>query len=84
MDPIEYLIKTDEQYFGDKLFVIPYENKKIIHINKDTHDTNSSLLKIILLNICLGNEVIINSQKIDDENRKIFHDVFIDLYSRSN
>ena len=83
MDPIEYLIKTDEQYFGDKLFVIPYENKKIIHINKDTHDTNFSLLKIILLNICLGNDIIINNQKIDDENRKIFHDVFIDLYSRS-
>lgn len=83
MDPIEYLIRTDEQYFGDKLFVVPYEDKKTIHINEDTHDTNFSLLKIILSNICLGNDVIINNQKIDDENRKIFHDVFMDLYSRS-
>lgn len=33
MDPIEYLIRTDEQYFGDNLFVIPYESKKKVFIN---------------------------------------------------
>ncbi len=83
MDPIEYLIRTKERYSGDKLFVVPYEDKKTVILNKDTHDTNASLLKKILKEICFGNDVVINNQTINDSNRKIFHDIFMDLYSRS-
>ena len=43
MDPIEYLIRTDEQYFGDNLFVIPYESKKKVFIN------NKMVIKQIFL-----------------------------------
>lgn len=83
MDPIEYLIKTNKQYSGDKLFVLSYEDKKTIMLDEDISKTNTSLIKNILQNICLGNDIVINNQKIDDSNRKIFHDIFIDLYLRS-
>ena len=36
-----------------------------------------------ILNI-VGNDIVINGHKINDENRKIFHDIFINFYSRSS
>ena len=84
MDPILYLIKTDEQYFGDNLFMLPkIENKECIFDNTNNHESNNSLIKKVLDNICLGNNININNQIIDDNNRKIFHDIFLSLYSRS-
>ncbi len=83
MDPIEFLIRCKKQYSGDKLFVVPYEDKKTFILESDTRETNASLIKKMLQNICLGNTVIIDKQKIDDGNRKMFHDVFLTLYLRS-
>lgn len=84
MDPIKYLINTSEQYSGDELFVINKHQKEVVSF-KDFcgHNTNASLIKKILLNICLGNDITINNQTINDENRKIFYDVLLALYSRS-
>lgn len=57
MDPIEYLIRTDEQYFGDNLFVIPYESKKKVFINNiNGNKTNIFIMKQILEAICNGGE----------------------------
>ena len=84
MDPIEYLIRTSEQYSGDLLFVKPFKEKEQIFLdNYKSNKTNSALIKEILCNICLGNDVFINNQMIDDSNRKIMHDVLISLYARS-
>jgi len=84
MDPIEYLIRSNDQYSGDLLFVRPFEEKKIVSFdNYKGNQTNAALMKEILSNLCLGNDVSINGQIINDDNRKIFHDVFINLYTRS-
>ena len=84
MDPIEYLIKTKEQYSGDLLFVKPFEEKKIVSFdNYNGNQTNAALMKEVLSSLCLGNDVSINGQIINDNNRKAFHDVFINLYARS-
>ena len=83
MDPIEYLIRSKEQYSGDKLFVKPYNDKATISLDFKGNETNSTIIKHILENICLGNDIIINNQIIDDTNRKMFYDVFIKIYSRS-
>ena len=83
MDPIEYLIRSKEQYSGDELFVKPYNDKSTILFEFKGNETNNTIIKHILENICLGNDIIINNQKIDDTNRKMFHDVFIEIYSRS-
>ncbi len=83
MDPIEYLIRSKEQYSGDKLFLLPYEGKKTVSLDEKTHETNAAVIKKVLKNVCFGNDVIINNQTINDGNRKMFHDIFLDLYSRS-
>lgn len=84
MDPILYLIRTKEQYFGDNFFVLPYEEK--LKISFDTYannDTNASFIKEMLRQICLGNDIIFNCQLINNDNRKSFHDVLIGLYTRA-
>jgi DNA invertase Pin-like site-specific DNA recombinase len=66
------------------LFVRPFEKKKTISFdNYKGNQTNAALMKEILSNLCLGNDVSINGQIINDDNRKMFHDVFINLYTRS-
>lgn len=84
MDPVEYLIRTKEQYSGDLLFVRPFEKNKLVSFDDNkSNQTNAALIKEMLSNICLGNDISINGQIINDENRKTFHDIFIKLYSRS-
>lgn len=84
MDPIEWLIRTPLQYFGDNFFMMRYEEKKTISIKDfSIHKTNSELSKNILEEIAYGNDVIINEDKIDDSNRKVFHELLMLFYSRS-
>lgn len=84
MDPIEYLIRTDEQYFGDNLFVIPYESKKKVFINNiNGNETNIFIMKQILEAICNGDDIVINNELVCDDNRKIIHVILMILYTRS-
>lgn len=84
MDPIEYLIRIKEQYSGDLLFVVRGEPRKMVEFGSETvNETNAELIKNILKVLCAGDDVLINGQKIDDKNRKAFHDVFIAFYARS-
>ena len=84
MDPIEYLIRSKEQYSGDPLFLLPFEEKETVSFDDyKSNCTNSALIKKILSSLCLGDDVSINGQIINDDNRKAFHDVLISLYARS-
>lgn len=84
MDPIKYLIRSKEQYSGDTLFLLPFEEKETVSFDDyKSNCTNAALIKKILSSLCLGNDVSINGQIINDDNRKIFHDVLISLYARS-
>lgn len=82
MDPIQYLIRTDQRYSGDNLFVVGYKEKETIAISEGLR-TNNVIIKQILENICKGNDVVVNNQLIDDSNRKAFYNVFYDLYSKA-
>lgn len=84
MDPILYLIRTKKQYSGDNLFVEAYQKKEIVNINDfDINLNNNSLIKEILKNICLGNDVLANDQIINDDNRKEIYKLLLGIYSRS-
>ena len=84
MDPIMYLINDSGRYSGDTLFVIRYEEKKDVSYDDfNNNKTNNALIRDILSNICLGNDVIIGGQRIDDTNRKAFYDVLLAIYLRS-
>ena len=84
MDPIEYLIRVKGQYFGDPYFVITYKDKEKIDLdNLKGKYTNTELIKIILDNIAVGNDIIFNETLINDDNRKLIYDILIKLYKRS-
>ena len=84
MDPIVYLIRTKQQYSGDNLFVVPYHDKEIVsYDNYVSYENNNSMIKDILVNICMGNDVEINGQFINDSNRKLIHDILISIYYRT-
>ena len=84
MDPIEYLIRVKGQYFGDQYFVIAYKNKEKIDLdNLKGKYTNTELIKIILDNLAIGNDIIFNDTLINDDNRKLIYDILIKLYKRS-
>ena len=80
MDPIKYLIRLDLQYSGDNLFVTEYEEKRNCII---TQQENSVIyLKNIISNITKGNDVVLGDAIINNENRKVFFGVFLDLYKK--
>ena len=84
MDPIQYLINTKLQYFGDPLFMMKEQVKKTVCLDKEnSQENNIALIKKFLTNLCLGNDIKLNNQIIRDDNRKIFHDVFLGIYARS-
>lgn len=84
MDPVEYLIRVKGQYFGDPYFVIAYKDKEKIDLdNLKGKYTNTELIKIILDNIAIGNDIIFNDTLINDDNRKLIYDILIKLYKRS-
>lgn len=84
MDPILYLINTELQYFGDPLFMMKEQVKETVCLDDDnSHENNIALIKKFLTNLCIGNDIKFNNQIITDENRKIFHDIFLGIYSRS-
>lgn len=81
MNPIEYLIRTKKRYSGDKLYVIPYENKENIILEKIEGKNNiSGIIKIILDNIASGNKIILNGSLI--EGNEAFK-ILIHLYKKS-
>lgn len=84
MDPLLYLIKTNKYYSGDYLYLIPYEEKEEVLINNlITKDNTTSYIKKILNNITKGNNILINNEEINDENRKLIYNILINIYSRS-
>ena len=84
MDPIMYLIKDTGRYSGDNFFVTTLVAKeKVSYDNFHSNKTNNALIGDILANICLGHDVEIGGQLIDDSNRKAFFDVLSSIYFRS-
>lgn len=82
LNQLEWLIRTDTKYSGDKLFVQRPENKtiKVDSINS-LGNRSAVICRKMLETICYGNTVISPSVRIDDENRKQYFELLIALYS---
>ena len=82
LNQLEWLIRTDTKYSGDKLFCKRPEDKTIEIESIDTlGDRSAVICRKILETICYGNTVILPSLIIDDKNRKQFFNLFMALYS---
>ena len=82
LNQLEWLIRTDTQYPGDKLYVQRPEDKTIeIESFCELGDRSAVICHKLLDAICYGNNVISPSLTIDDKNRKQYYDLLIALYS---
>lgn len=82
LNQLEWLIRTETQYSGDKLFVQRKEDKtiKVKQIN-DLGNRSAVICRKILETICYGNAVISPALIIDDKNRKQYYELLMALYS---
>ncbi len=82
LNQLEWLIRTDTKYSGDKLFCKRPEDKTIEVESIDTLGNRSAVIRRkILETICYGNTVIVPSLNVDDKNRKQYFNLLMALYS---
>ncbi len=83
LNQLEWLIRTDTRYSGDKLFVQRPEDKTIrIESISNLGNRSAVICRRVLETICYGNEVVSPSLIINDENRKPYYDLLMALYSK--
>ena len=81
LNQLEWLIRTDTRYSGDKLFVQKLEDKTIKTDSINTLGSRSAVIcRKLLETICYGDEVITSELVIDDENRKQYYELLMALY----
>ena len=81
LNPIEYLLRTKKRYGGDPLYLKSKNNKKTVILDELKGTYNSfDIIKLLLDNLAMGNNVIYQSTLIDNTNRKSFFNVFLGIY----
>ena len=83
IDPISSLTRNDNHFINDLFVIKRHQKKKIIFDDYVGKENNNAMIKEILSNICIGNDVVIGKMLVDDNNRMLIHNILLDLYSRS-
>ena len=68
LNRLEWLIRTDMQYFGDPMYVVRYEEPEVIDMRGAELTFRMMALKIMKA-ICAGNDVVLRDTVIDKKNR---------------
>ncbi len=85
LNRLEWLIRTDMRYSGDRLYVkrrIDEDDKPIIKVDSMFELTNrsDSINKALLDIICYGNYLDCHEININDRNRKDYYDLLMPIY----
>lgn len=82
LNQLEWLIRTDTQYSGDKLFVQRPEDKNIEVDSINSFGNRSAVIcRKMLEIICYGDTIITPTLRIDDTNRKQYYELLKAMYS---
>ena len=82
LNQLEWLIRTNTRYSGDKLFVQKPEDKTLeLESIKLLGNRSAVICRKVLEVICYGDEVISPTITVDDKNRKQYYDLLMALYS---
>ncbi|MCQ2771684.1 MAG: hypothetical protein MJ238_00185 [Bacilli bacterium] len=84
MNPLEYLMRVKTRYSGDKLIVLPHEEKKTVDIDDSSTDNIPTIIKRILDELAKGNDVFYSGEIIDDENRQTTFSLLRKMYQKSS
>ena len=86
LNRLEWLIKTNKRYSGDRFFVMPYDGKDFINYNVvsmyDLVRRSDSINKKLLDIICFGDNLYANDIVIDDESRQHYYRLLMPMYIR--
>ncbi len=82
LNQLEWLIRTNKRYSGDKLFVQSPQDKSI-HLDSvnELGDRSAVICRKMLEAICYGSTIETQTFTINDKNRKQYYDLLIALYS---
>lgn len=81
LNRLEWLVRTEMRYSGDKLYVERPEIKNIAVATIDELGNRSSVIcRRILEAICTGGVIRTDEFVIDDSNRKAYYELFMALY----
>nr|WP_296041391.1 hypothetical protein [uncultured Blautia sp.] len=81
LNRLEWLIRTETRYSGDRLYVCRPVKKNLEVASIDELGNRSSVItRKILEFICAGEKIITKDYIIDDSNRKAYFELFIALY----
>lgn len=85
LNRLEWLIRTDKQYSGDRLYVGKYEDVCDIKVNSmyDTVKKSDRITKELLSIICSGNRLYSDEVTIDDSTRKLYYDLLMPMYIKN-
>ena len=86
LNRLEWLIKTNKRYSGDRLFVIPFEGNDIVkYETKSMYDLvkrSDSLIKKLLEIICNGDFLYTDEITIDNKTRLQYYRLLMPMYVR--
>ena len=83
LNRLEWLIRTDLQYFGDNFYAIRYEEPKTVDL-RELELTFRNMAVRILKEICAGNEAILPHVTIDSGNRTAVYYLLTDILAKND
>ena len=86
LNRLEWLIKTDKRYSGDRFFVMPFDGKDAVSYKErsmyDLVRRSDSLNKKLLEIICFGDYLYADDIIIDDKSRFYYYRLLMPMYIR--
>lgn len=86
LNRLEWLIKTNKRYSGDRFFVMPFDGKDAVsykeHSMYDLVRRSDSLTKKLLEIICFGDYLYADDIIIDDKSRLYYYRLLMPMYIR--
>lgn len=83
LNRLEWLIRTDTRYSGDKLYVIRPDFPRIEVSSLDELGCRSAMVcRKVLEVICAGGDIVTKELQVNDKNRKELYDIFMILYKK--
>ena len=86
LNRLEWLIRTNKRYSGDRFFVMPFDGKDSVEYHQksmyDLVKRSDNIHKKLLQIICFGDYLYAEDMTIDDETRSHYYRVLMPIYAR--
>ena len=86
LNRLEWLIRTNKRYSGDRFFVMPFDGKDSVEYHQksmyDLVKRSDNIHKKLLQIICFGDYLYAEDITIDDESRSHYYRVLMPIYTR--